>query len=91
MAEKHKVTGTLQHDSNGHAVIVLDHDLPAPEGAAVQIELSVVDCPASGSAGQLGTAELMQLARDMVEADDEAEAMRLRDAFVRGFYGERSA
>jgi hypothetical protein len=37
--------------------------------------------------GQLSSEELGELTRRMVEAQDHAEAERLKDEIVRGFYG----
>jgi hypothetical protein len=39
---------------------------------------------------QLGPDELGKLAREMVEAKDPAEANRLKEEIVRGFYGGQS-
>lgn len=36
---------------------------------------------------QLSTDELMMIARQMVEANDSAEADKLQEKFIRGFYG----
>ena len=38
---------------------------------------------------QLSGAELAALAKRMVEAPDEVEAARIREAIVRGFYGQQ--
>ena len=38
---------------------------------------------------QLTGAELSSLAQKMIDTDDAAEAARIREEIVRGFYGER--
>ena len=58
--------------------------LPPPELAKVVRHAKELDKrrPLSG-------AELTELARRMVAATDPAEADRLQEALVKGFYGER--
>jgi len=49
----------------------------------------VIEFVRSDEARQLSGEELGELARRMVEAKDPAEAERLKDKIVRGFYGDQ--